>query len=112
VFKLSSYQSNKSFSEWSYARVREQYPKSVDAARDLIIEYLRKYDPQKLLVFLGEVADDGNDAYNLHESFFLISDILNDEQNGKVSLSPMNKDVIIRGYLQLPFATIGGGLQQ
>lgn len=108
---LSCYQSNKEFSEWSYARVKEQYPESVDAARDLIIKYLTKYDQHKLLVFLGEVADYHNDAYLLHESFFLISDILNDEQNGNVSLSPINKDVIVRGYLQLPFATVGGALQ-
>ncbi|MDF1864397.1 MAG: hypothetical protein P1U70_06165 [Saprospiraceae bacterium] len=95
-----------------HEEIKIQYPLYANEARQLIINYLKKYDPKRLSVYLGYTSEIPTitglsyERLNLQHAQFLICSLLEDEANGNLALTPLIKDVFIRRYLDLPFKVI------
>lgn len=93
--------------------VRAEYPGYADKARDLINDYLRKYDRHRWRVFNGEAADRHQDLSSLGMAHGYVALLLesrdHSRKNGGVQMSDQYLDSGVRAVLQLPFSVIDGG---
>lgn len=96
------------------AAVKSEHPGSADEARQIIIDYLGRYDRGRMKVYLGETPDSTNlfpgrsmERFRLESAQGLICLILEAEKEGQ-PVRPILKDVFIRKILKLPFLVIDG----
>lgn len=92
-----------------------RFPDVADKSRQTVIDYLEKYDPKRLSLYLGyfnpEISeiDRSMERLELQESQFFICGLLRDVAAGNPSATPLMIDIFIRKYLFLPPPVIKGG---
>ena len=98
-----------------YANVSESYPDYVEPAKQIIIEYLKKYDTKRLALFLGYYNPElyGFERFQVRNEIFsahlFIANLLRAEDEENPNVTPTFKDAMIRNYLRLPPKVIEGG---
>lgn len=103
------YKTNKIAAQNAYKYTKEAYPHHVEAAHQRVVDYLKRYDKRRLLLFLGDTADPKNEAYFIHTAFHMIASMLSEKDKGNPNVTPHNLDYFTRLYLQLPYPVIQGG---
>lgn len=90
----SDYTANNESVKLAYQRVCEAFPEQADRARDMVIDYLARYDRHRMRVFLGEVADKYADGLALENAHLLISSMLFEQDRG----NPEADDITIDSF--------------
>jgi hypothetical protein len=95
--------------------VAEEYPKYAQKSRGIIIDLLGQYDPKRLKIFLGEIADGSENTpwfsmeqIKLNTIQMHICQLLIADKEGSAD-SPYLLDAYFRKHLGLPFKVIEGG---
>src|SRR5690606_19644329 len=95
--------------EEAYSLVEKEFPRQVEEAHRMVVSYLRQYDPKRLRIFQGEVADPEHESDTLHSAHSLIASMLHEVEMGNPTATPVIIDRFARLYLRLPYQVIEGG---
>lgn len=92
--------------EKSYAIAVENFPEHAAPAKELVIDYLTRYAPERLSVYIGEQADKDYDGCNMDIAHYFICGLLQQQANGNTKVTDEQIDILARKYLELPEAVI------